>query len=174
MTSTRTDPATATEATAVRAKGRPILLDDGTQVVIRVDLDNLWEIEERYGSIQALSDALSGLADEPEAGPDGKPVGRRLFRPLIEALAVLMPWQREDLRDARTLRRALDPARFADYLTAAIGSLGDAISTGQPGPQDGQGNVQTAATPTPAGSPGDSSTTPAPSSSVAPTTPSGG
>lgn len=155
-----------TEARAVAGKGHPITLDDGSQVMVRVDLDNLWEIEERFGSIDALSASLAKLSDDERAS-------RPIFQPLIRALAVLMPWQREDLRDPKVLRRALDPALIGEYLETAVRSLNEAISTGAAEPADGRPNGQTAAS-LPDGSPGDVSTTQAPSSSVVPTPSSGG
>jgi hypothetical protein len=151
------------EARAVAAKGRPITLADGTDVVIRVDLENLMLVEERFGSIDGFQAKLTGLAAEDRAT-------RPIFGPLMDALAVLMPWQHPDLRDPRTLARRLDPGRLGDYLTAAMGSLADAVSTGTP-PADGRPNVL--AIP-PTDSLGEGSTTPAPLPWAAATPSSGG
>jgi hypothetical protein len=162
---------------AVRAKGQPITLDDGSEVLIRVDLDNLWLIEEEYGSLGALYAELEVL-DKAEGGKTAALPDVKVFQPLIRALAVLMPWRREDLRDPATLRRVLDPALFNDYLDAAVRSLGVALGTSPSAAQDGHPNPQTSRRRPPrrrpAGSPGGGSTMPAPSSSDAQTSSSGG
>jgi hypothetical protein len=133
-------------------------------VTVRLSMEQLLLIEERYGSMGGFQDKLTAAVGEDRV--------RQPFNTmLVDAIACCMPTA--ELRERSALARMLAPERlYTEYVPAAVAALREAAGAGgDEKPQDGQGNAVTA---TAAGSPGPTSTTPAPSSSVAPTTPSGG
>lgn len=141
-------PPEPTEGQRITAKGYPITLTDGREVRLRFGMAAILQLEEDFGSLGAVQEALKNLT------PQG-----RVFGPVVDLLAAGLSHHgitRAELIGGDLL--ALDGLEhYAEQLGRAFAEAFPSMKVG------GQGNVQG-----PAVSRGASGTTSARSSSAAP------
>lgn len=172
-----TTPTPATEAEIVAADLPTIPLANGERVPVEAGMANVWLVEKRYGTIGGLYKALGAMEAKPGETVE-QALSKAMIGPLVEALACFMP--RGPLRDAEELAEHL-AAKDVGQFGAALGEVfriafADVAKPAEASTVDGPGNDGSVATipRPPLVSPGVTSGTPAPSSSAAPTTSSGG
>lgn len=117
---------------------------DGSDATLIYDFDALETLEEEFGSLSAIQSLVT--VDET-----GAPVGKA-FGPIRKLVGAGLLHQGISLEDSKHL---LDPARLAEYLSAASAAIEEAL------PRAGKDEAAAAQN----GSTGPASTTPPPSSS---------
>jgi hypothetical protein len=159
-----------TDAHAVRQPKRTVTLADGREILIRFDLETLWNVEEEFGSLDDFLQALAPLTDGDRS--DAAVLKGKVFQPILRALACVMP--DDELRDPRRLAREIPPDAFTDAAEALGLALAEAMFLpSADGAADGRPNLGPKR-PKANGSRGRGSTTRRRSSSDAPTSSSGG
>lgn len=140
------------DGTRLRGDGEVITMADGAPERIRFDFDALCEIEELFGSLSAFTTQLGVGSRSSIVNTVAKGVTAAL-RHLPEPPSV------------NDVRRRLDSRRINEYLDALDTAFYDAMP--EPRPSEGKEAGETT------GSPGPTTTTSAPSGSVAATASSG-
>lgn len=154
-----------TPARRVRATGHPIILTDGQTVQVRYGMASIVELEDRFGSLGGVQDAMASLN-----------AGSKVFGSMMDLLACgllyagLIPTQPGELPTVGQVRAVLlgrdlvDPADLKDYMEA----LGRAFTEAFPDPGSAEGKAPTTAPATPPAPGPIGGTTPPPSSDAPP------
>lgn len=143
---------TLTDRDRIRASGRPVVLADGRELVIRFGLDELCRLEDEFGSLVAFTDAINATSEGGNA---------RFLSTLRTVLAVGLARHGVTYAD-------LDKLFVLEYRWQYRGAIIDAYNEAMP-PASGAGKAS-AETST---SRGPTSTTPEPFVSAVPSSTSG-
>lgn len=164
----RQQPYPTTPARRLRATGHPITLTDGRTVQVRYGMASIVELEDRFGSLGGVQDAMNALD-----------AGAKVFGSMMDLLACgllyagLVPTAAGELPTVGQVRQVLlahdlvDPADLTDYMEA----LGRAFTEAFPDPGGAVGEAAGATVTPPA--PGPTGGTTPPASSDVTQTPSG-
>lgn len=142
---------TVTDGSRLLAAGHPVTLIDGRSVTVRFGFRGLLMLEEHFGSLPAVQNAISS---------DGTGKALEPIAHLVAAGLCAEGLSYDDLVDL------LDPRQLAEYVSAVGAALEEALPA--PAPENGVGKANGRN-----GSPGKTSTSSGPSASAAQTMTSG-
>jgi hypothetical protein len=140
------------EARALRAQGVPVTLLDGREVRLVFDLDAIAQIEDDFGSLGGMQDALERIEKQGASA--------QFFRPVLKMMRAAL------LHDESAADAMFDTALIGDYYRAVMKATQLAFPKG---PRANAAQAPTPIEPITTDFPGTPSTTQAPSNTVEPT-----
>lgn len=118
------------EARRLRAEGVKVQTIDGQELRLMFDMDALVIIEEEFGSLGAMQDALNEMGREQLTG--------KLFKPFLKILRAALA------HDPSAANARFDPALTGEYLAAVMRAMNVAFpDTGKDAGATGETNPTT-------------------------------